>query len=175
MKKLFVFFITIFIACGPSEEEIQIMIDEAVEQATSTTTILTTTTTQVDSKIKCDIFLRSVKIIKEEIDAAIIQTLNSSSEGLDVLKEAYEMVESLKGLDEIILNIETSDSYEEYTRYVLLNFWKSSNLITEKYVYLLENGITSGPDLEEWTAEIKKFTELHSELENYIEKYTCNP
>ena len=54
---MFVFFITIFIACGPSEEEIQTMIDEAVEQATSTTTILTTTTTEVDSKIKCDIFL----------------------------------------------------------------------------------------------------------------------
>jgi hypothetical protein len=45
MKKLIIIFLVFFISCGPSEEEIQSLIDEAVEQATSTTTTSSTSTT----------------------------------------------------------------------------------------------------------------------------------
>ena len=44
MKKFLIFMIFFLISCGPSEEEIQERIDEAVFQATSTTTTTTTTT-----------------------------------------------------------------------------------------------------------------------------------
>ncbi len=44
---MFILFLIIFIACGPSEEEIQTQIDEAVNAASesTTTTILQETTT----------------------------------------------------------------------------------------------------------------------------------
>ena len=45
MKKLLIVTLLIFISCGPSEEEIQSQIDEAVEKALDTTTTSTTTTT----------------------------------------------------------------------------------------------------------------------------------
>ena len=45
MKKYVIFFLLLIIACGPSEEEIQARIDNAVEQATSTTTSTTTSST----------------------------------------------------------------------------------------------------------------------------------
>ena len=45
MKKLLIVTLLIFISCGPSEEEIQSQIDEAVEKALETTTTSTTTTT----------------------------------------------------------------------------------------------------------------------------------
>ena len=47
MKKLIIIFLVFFISCGPSEEEVQSLIDEAVEQATSTTTTSSTTTTTI--------------------------------------------------------------------------------------------------------------------------------
>jgi hypothetical protein len=45
MKKIITLFLVIFISCGPSEEEIQARIDNAVEQATSTTSSTTTSST----------------------------------------------------------------------------------------------------------------------------------
>ena len=45
MKKLLIVTLLLFISCGPSEEEIQSQIDEAVEKALDTTTTSTTTTT----------------------------------------------------------------------------------------------------------------------------------
>ncbi len=45
MKKLTIFLLLLFISCGPSEEEIQARIDDAVEQATSSTTTSTSSTT----------------------------------------------------------------------------------------------------------------------------------
>ena len=47
MKKLIIIFLVFFISCGPSEEEVRSLIDEAVEQATSTTTTSSTTTTTI--------------------------------------------------------------------------------------------------------------------------------
>ena len=45
MKRILIFLLTIFVTCGPSEEDIQERIDEAVSEATSTTVIQETTTT----------------------------------------------------------------------------------------------------------------------------------
>ena len=46
MKKYLIFSLLLIVACGPSEEEIQARLDNAVEQATSTTTSSSTTTYQ---------------------------------------------------------------------------------------------------------------------------------
>lgn len=45
MKRILIFLLTIFVACGPSEEDIQERIDEAVEQAISSEIVSTSTTT----------------------------------------------------------------------------------------------------------------------------------
>jgi len=53
MKKILILLLFFVIACGPSEEEIQASLDNAVEQATSinsSTTTSSTTTTPVDNK-----------------------------------------------------------------------------------------------------------------------------
>ena len=44
MKKVLILLLVFTVACGPSEDEIQARIDEAVEKATSTTTTSSTTT-----------------------------------------------------------------------------------------------------------------------------------
>ena len=49
MKKYLIFSLLLIVACGPSEEEIQERIDNAVEQATSTTTTSSTTTSSTTS------------------------------------------------------------------------------------------------------------------------------
>ena len=38
MKKSLIFFLFLIVACGPSEEDVQAIIDEAVENALETTT-----------------------------------------------------------------------------------------------------------------------------------------
>ena len=47
MKKYSYLLFIVVIACGPSEEDIQARIDEAVSEATSTTTLQETTTTRL--------------------------------------------------------------------------------------------------------------------------------
>ena len=65
MKKLFILFLIIFIGCGPSEEEIQMQIDEAVKAASesTTTTILqeTTTTTSEIERIEWESTVLEIK------------------------------------------------------------------------------------------------------------------
>jgi len=72
MKKLFILFLTIFIACGPSEEEIEAIVSQAVNEATSTTSTSSTTTLQSPVE-KCEIDIGEVRKLFRELN----QVMNS--------------------------------------------------------------------------------------------------
>ena len=55
MTRVFVVFLTLLIACGPTEEEIQAQIDEAVEEALKEVTTTLTTTTTIYCELKTNI------------------------------------------------------------------------------------------------------------------------
>ena len=146
MNKVSIFLLSSIIACGPTNEEIQAQIDEAVESAlertttttlapttttttlaptTTTTTLAPTTTTTVDTERQiCLYFLESFRIVSNGIkDTGQFESdvLNSLSQNKISWESAYELQ-----LDVVDFYTEWLDTWENaYPNNNNIEFWNN--------------------------------------------------
>ena len=191
MNKFLIFILLIFISCGPSEEEIQAQINDAVESAlqtsstttttlapttttsTTTTTLAPTTTTTVDTEKQiCLYFLESYRIVRDGIkDTGQLETdiLNSLSQNKISWESAYELQ-----LDVVDFYTEWLDTWKNaYPNNNNIEFWNnyveiyrlralSAISLAQYYYYYDEAYFRESNDFLAQAQEISKRTNFNS-------------
>ena len=146
MKKLFILFLIIFIGCGPSEEEIQMQIDEAVKAASesTTTTILqeTTTTTSEIERIEWESTVLEIKGCPNPSELSVnsnynnpieINTFATLGDGLNKFTIDLEVNDEKFDSTEFSRNTDPTRNWDKGSK---ITFPEISFLLTQELYYL---------------------------------------
>jgi len=172
MKKVLILTIVFLISCGPSEEEIQDRINEAVFQATSTTTTTTTTTTTLPTE-ECDIFLNAVSLIQKDIEDTQFELFDG--EGYDERLEFYSsQIYELNILENFILQIEARTDNELDILYQLENYrFLTREFYGWQYRILYELRTGDDPYYEKANEVFDEAQLLGNQLRIRLNNYKC--
>src|SRR6056300_882054 len=98
----------VLVACGPSEEEIQARIDQAVEDSNPTTTTTTTLPLPVE---ECNKFINEVNFVFDNVETNL-DTLFEGEDYDEHLQFYAEQISKLNRLEDNISNIKSRTNNE---------------------------------------------------------------
>ena len=170
MKKTFILFLLLLVSCGPSDQEIQSQIDEAVEEALETTT----TSTSLPEK-ECLEYINSVRNAYSEI-GKIFDTQATEEQSKDYelhLAIIFNNVQELSNMSSKVSNINARNSSEVNLLLELENYRSTAFNSAKLGFELLRDIPWEEDDVDKWTDSVMETYKTRDELRIRINNYKC--
>lgn len=167
MKSWGVLFLLALISCGPSEEEIQSRIDQAVKDANPTTTTLPLPIEE------CNKFINEVTFVFESVDTNL-DTLFEGSGTDNHLKFLSTQIGKLNSLEDILSRIKSRTDKELEILVSLENYRSGAHEYRVLYFRNLLNYVpTDDPQFQKMFDTMHEAEDLGRQLKIRINNYKC--